>query len=73
MFGLISGVRSEPIAARLQGVPEIPYVDSVCSLGHQLVAVKCVGHAKIIVFRTNFDKLQPDQTVVKVENLMEVG
>ena len=48
-------------------------MDSVCSLGDQLVAVKCVGHAKIIVFRTNFDKLRSDQTVVKVENLMEVG
>ena len=45
-------------------------MDSVCSLGNQLVAVKCVGHAKIIVFRTNFDKLRSDQTVVKVENLM---
>ena len=46
-------------------------MDSVCSLGDQLVAVKCVAHAKIIVFRTNFDNLRSDQTIVKVENLME--
>ena len=46
-------------------------MDSVCSLGDQLVAVKCVAHAKIIVFRTSFNKLPADQKVVKVENLME--
>ena len=62
---------SDPIPVRLQGVPDFPNVDSVCSLGDQLVAVKCVDHAKIIVFRTNFNKLRPDQKMVKVENLME--
>ena len=36
-----------------------------------MVALKCVDHAKIIVFRTNFDKLRPDHTRVKVEKLME--
>ena len=63
--------RSEPLPLRLQGVPPLPHLDSVCSLGDQLVAVKCVAHAKIIVFRTNFNKLPAGQKVVMVENLME--
>ena len=46
-------------------------MDSVCSLGDQLVAVKCVDHAKIIVFRINSNKLPADKKVVKVENLLE--
>ena len=28
-----------------------PYVDSVCYLGHGLVATKCVAHGKILIFR----------------------
>ena len=35
------------------------------------MAVKCVDHAKIIVFRINFNKLPADKKVVKVENLLE--
>ena len=71
-LSLVCSLKSELIAARLEDVPEIPYVDGVCSLGNQLVAVKYVGHAKIIVFRTNSKKLQPDQTTVMVESLLEI-
>ena len=46
-------------------------MDSVCSLGDQLVAVKCVDLAKIIVFRADFSNITPDQPKVEVENLME--
>ena len=56
----------------MQGVPkELPYVDSVCSLGDKLVAVKCVKHGKIIVFKADFPKLKAGETEVKVENLLE--
>jgi len=57
---------------RLQGVSkELPYIDSVCSLGAKLLAAKSVGHGKIIVFKADFPNLKGDETEVQVENLME--
>ena len=37
-----------------------PYVDSVCSLGDGLLATKCVGMGKILVFRADFGGLIKD-------------
>ena len=57
--------------SRLPGVPkDYQNVDSVCSLGDQLVAVKCVDHGKIIVFKADFPNLG-GQTSLDVETLLE--
>eukprot|EP00092_Neocalanus_flemingeri_P023940 GFUD01025969.1.p1 GENE.GFUD01025969.1~~GFUD01025969.1.p1 ORF type:complete len:405 (+),score=122.90 GFUD01025969.1:71-1285(+) len=50
-----------------------PYVDSVCSLGGSLVAVKCVGYGKICVFRAQFKDLTNQTKYYKVEVLAEFG
>ena len=45
-------------------------MDSVCSLGDNLVAVKCVNHGKIIVFKADFPDLG-EEAVLEVQNLVE--
>ena len=49
-------------------------VDSVCSLGQGLVAVKCVNYGKILVFRADFPTLDDEKrtgNLCRVEVLAE--
>ena len=57
---------------RVPGVPaKLPYVDSVHSLGDQLVAVKCVGLGRIILFRADFNSSDLTENKVEGEPLVE--
>ena len=73
VFGLLSLGSSDLNRIRLSGVSSdiksTPYVDSVCSLGHGLVAAKCVDHGKILVFKADFPNLGKD-TKVEVKTLL---
>jgi len=60
------------IEFRVPGVPvNLPYVDSVYSLGDHLMAIKCVGLGRIIVFRADFNHGALGETQVEVEPLLE--
>ena len=58
--------------SRVPGFPvNLPYVDSVYSLGDHLVAIKCVGLGRIIVFRADFNHGALRETQVEVKPLLE--
>jgi len=50
-----------------------PYVDSVCALGSGLLAAKCVGYGKILVFRAEFEGMTDQTKFYEVEVLAEFG
>ena len=63
--------RPEKVEFRLPGEDEDPYVDSVCALGEDLVAAKCVGYGRIFVFRAQFNRRYEKDNLCDVEVLLE--